>query len=345
MNVCNVQRTWQPNHQSPRARNYSTAQVQTPHTRVNGNTPNATHDQTRWGGERRESRNSKATTNKTQEAVVYAWWKGFGEDHEKTGGARTQRHVYATVLRPTTPLDFGMRVRVVALVKGRRETMEKTLDQLGPYDPHVFGVVEGITRLRSGWARITIVNECWGNEVGKVDVEIPYAPTLTIQRRWTVELEEETVATEAVPKEKDPEWQSALTCGAKKCRLAPLNDSATRTMRVRPMWGEEGTHDDLRPSGEGVLAMHLWMRYDYAKATELQTQRRGIKLNNEKSSRSIKHAVSNGDYDELKYLQTGEARAMSIGDVREKWREAHNQPRAGMSEGFEQAQTITSIRD
>ncbi|TFK80512.1 hypothetical protein K466DRAFT_569599 [Polyporus arcularius HHB13444] len=218
---------------------------------------------TRKRAEEDDGRNE--AEEETKETTVFAWWKEFGEDHQKIGGTRAQRHVYSTTLKPTAPLDLGMSVRVVALAKGKKAEPGRTLVQYGAYDPHIVGTVTRMSRKQPGWWKVTIQNECGGNEVGIVDLEIPHAPGLTVRRRWTNNAWTDPKGLGGIPGEGQPAQRSAMRCEANQCKLVPLGDDARRTIRVRPMRGDDNLHEDLRPREEGTLAMHLWMRYDYAK--------------------------------------------------------------------------------
>ncbi len=203
--------------------------------------------------------------DETDVTLVHAWWKGFGGDHRKSGGARAQRHVYTTRLCPTSPLELGMAVRVVALARGEEEVTEGRPNQCSSYDPHVVGTVTSIEGRSPGWAAITIRNECHGNDVGEVVVELPHVVGKTVRRRW---LEgEDTGETEQGIERGGSVVQrrGARSCGAATCWLEPRPALPGQTIRVRPLVGDEKRNEDLRPRNEGVFAIHLWMKYDYAK--------------------------------------------------------------------------------
>ncbi|TFK81929.1 hypothetical protein K466DRAFT_631853 [Polyporus arcularius HHB13444] len=182
---------------------------------------NGSHAMGTRRAERAEGRNGARSMEQrglgSDEAVVYAWWKTYGEEHEKTGGTKAQRHVYTTTLRPTTQLGLGTRVRLVALAKGTTTTLGASLRQYNPYDPHVVGTAVNITQQRPGWVTITLRNECRGNNVGMVDLEMPYVPGETVRCCCLEGADECQESTEETPRDDDERWWMATRCGAEKC--------------------------------------------------------------------------------------------------------------------------------
>ncbi len=230
---------------------------------------NDTHALVAAGAGRTTMRTNRRTIDGRErmedEAEIYAWWTAFGDDHEKSGEERAQRHVYTTQLRPTAPIELGMSVRIIALAKDKGRRKETMLERYNPYEPHIVGTVVGITRKEPGWVRITLRNECQGNEVGMVDVEIPHVTGTTVRRRWLDIAEDGLIQTDEAPRPgRSSARMLAGLCRAKECSLAPRG-RLERTIRARPMRGGGDDLPDLRVKNEGTLAMHLWMKYDYAK--------------------------------------------------------------------------------
>ncbi len=198
-------------------------------------------------------------------AVIYAWWKAYGDRHERTGATRAHAHIYATRFKPSAPLDLGMRVKLVALAKDQTTTIATELGEYKPYDPHVVGDVVDIVWSSPGWVRATVANACRGNEVGWVEVELPYEPDITVRGgrlNGSVYTMEETYQ---APRANVPLRAEGANCGAENCHLEPPKGRRERTIRTRPMKGGDEANGDLRASGEGTFALHLWMKYEYAR--------------------------------------------------------------------------------
>ncbi|KAI0720231.1 hypothetical protein C8T65DRAFT_692852 [Cerioporus squamosus] len=117
------------------------------------------------------------------ESIAYAWWAGYGEERRRGDEPERMEHVYVSRLRPTTPLEVGMRVALVAMANRKKAVERETLGYYEPYDPHIIGEVEGIRRLTRTWVRVTIRNDCRGNTVGRVNLDVPHVPGVTIRRR------------------------------------------------------------------------------------------------------------------------------------------------------------------
>ncbi len=202
-----------------------------------------------------------------EETTVLAWWKAYGSGHKRMGGVKTHEHVYSTTLQPSTPLEPGTRVRLVALTKNRKTMRGATLDHYQPYEPHVVGRVAKISGEEEGWTRVTILNECRGNDVAKVELEIPHVPGVTIRDGLLdeTELTGGPRPTMELPRGGGSTWQYKPSCEAGRCDLEGMKEHGRRTMRARPAKGKGEGYDDLRATGEGTFAIHLWMRYDYAR--------------------------------------------------------------------------------
>ncbi len=125
-----------------------------------------------------------------------------------------------------------------------------------------------MTMKKPGWITITLCNECKGNDVGIVDIEMPYAPGRTLRGEW-VGLRGERLArlerVEETPRREAPIDNAERMCEAQSCSLEPTTGPFETTIRTRPVGGNGEGHSDLGATEEGTLAMHLWMRYEYAK--------------------------------------------------------------------------------
>ncbi|RDX42143.1 hypothetical protein OH76DRAFT_1488925 [Lentinus brumalis] len=95
--------------------------------------------------------------------MICAWWRGYGAPHQRPNGQKVLAHVYETRLKPTTPLEKGRRVRLIALFSAQLPAPIAPIEQYEPYEPHVYGEVIRILVLEAGWARATVINECSGN--------------------------------------------------------------------------------------------------------------------------------------------------------------------------------------
>ena len=108
---------------------------------------------------------------------IFARWKEYGAQSP----THRMTHVYRLQARPPRPLAVGMEVRILATspvayrVPGVLSQMQDT------YDAHVVGRVTDISLPKDGWAAVGIENECRVNPVKRVEVEVPFAPGVTIQ--------------------------------------------------------------------------------------------------------------------------------------------------------------------
>ncbi|KAI0694016.1 hypothetical protein C8T65DRAFT_699104 [Cerioporus squamosus] len=196
------------------------------------------------------------------EAVVYAWWAGYGKEHGRTDGPRRMEHVYVSRLKPTKPLEIGMRVALVAMANRRKAAEGESLEYYEPYDPHVVGVVDGIKQLTGTWVRMTIRNSCRGNTVGRVILDVPHLPGVTVQRAWMAVggvLREWIGETPIGDLGRVARTGNAGWCGADRCGLASLVGQGGKSFRARPAKGGEKIERD---ESEGELRLHLWLRYE-----------------------------------------------------------------------------------
>ncbi len=198
------------------------------------------------------------------EATLYAWWAGYGEeaDGRKRTRTLTRVHLYATRLQPTRPLDVGMTVRLIALSKSIPPIPLATLEQYAPYDPHVVGKVGSIVGFGGGWVRITVENECGGNDVEIAGVDIPHVPGVTVQRAW-LEGPEACLQWVARAPEGDlgqlgREVPLGL-CTASDCWLGPATDPAAPPFRVWPASMEERERRRPKKGESGEVVRHRWL--------------------------------------------------------------------------------------
>ncbi|KAI0740939.1 hypothetical protein C8Q76DRAFT_689628 [Earliella scabrosa] len=106
---------------------------------------------------------------------IFARWKGYSpQSHKNT-------HVYRLQARPPRPLAVGTQARILATspvayrIPGVLSQMQDT------YDAHVMGRVTDISFPQDGWVTIGIENECKVNPVKRAEVEVPFAPGVTIE--------------------------------------------------------------------------------------------------------------------------------------------------------------------
>ncbi len=200
-----------------------------------------------------------SATNVTVDAIVFAWWAGYGARHERTDEQGRMEHVYVSRLRPTKPLEIGMRIGVVAMANSKGAEEVTTLDDGEPYDPHIVGAVTDVRRRTATWVRVTIHNCCRGNEVGTVQIDIPHAPGVTVRRVW---LDGPENKREWIGETPDGALgQAAVTrwCGAEGCSLERMAGPRGGTFRTRP--GRHGKPIE-REEKEGTFALHMWLRYE-----------------------------------------------------------------------------------
>ncbi len=198
------------------------------------------------------------------ETTVYGWWKGYGGGNGGMGESRTQ-HIYTSVFSPTALLGIGARVRLVALAKDSRAQSGATLDHYDPYDPHVVGEITELEQTGKGRARLTIRNKCRGNGVEEVVLEMPYNPD-EVLRLTQLARKNDNEDGKAMEEDRQADvGDPRRRCRAEECLLKASTEQVTRTFRARPLRRGDGENRDLKEAGEGTLAMHLWMRYDYAK--------------------------------------------------------------------------------
>lgn len=220
-----------------------------------------------WWRERVTEEDTTAGKGETG-AVVCAWWTGNGAPHERTGGQRALAHMYATRLKPTKPLKEGGRVRLVALAKARTPAPVASIDSYDPYEPHVHGVVISIVETETGWARATIINECKGNSVAVIDLDIPYAPGVTVLMPRT---ESHRGGLEWLGEAPTGcgDWQDkgdGGVCSGEGCQLTLARDTGERNFRAIPKRAKgqlQGPPISAKPpAGENAFAIHLWLKYE-----------------------------------------------------------------------------------
>ncbi len=220
----------------------------------------------RMRGRGDEADGGVARNNQKTEAVICAWWDGYGAQHEGPGGQRVLTHMYVTRLKPSRPLQEGEKVRLLAMPKAKTPAPMESIDSYEPYDPHVHGVVIRIVETIQAWARVTIFNECQGNRVGLVDLDIPLAMGVTV---WMPSMKCPLEATRWLGEAPRGcgEWKGTegdSPCRGKMCRLEQTTDKGEGCFRVLPKRtkGKDPRTTIEAPVGEGAFALHLWLKYE-----------------------------------------------------------------------------------
>ncbi len=155
-----------------------------------------------------------------------------------------------------------MTVRLVALSKSIPPIPLATLEQYAPYDPHVVGRVGSIVGFGGGWVRITIENECGGNDVETAGIDIPHVPGVTVQRTW---LEGPEACLQWVGRAPEGDLEQLRRgsptglCTAGRCWLEPAADPAEPPLRVWPASLEERVKRRPKRGESGVMARHRWL--------------------------------------------------------------------------------------
>ncbi|KAI0719302.1 hypothetical protein C8T65DRAFT_693299 [Cerioporus squamosus] len=199
-------------------------------------------------------------------SIVCAWWTGYGALHTRQDGRKVHAHTYQTTLKPTRPLVTGGRVRFLALPTTRAPVPVAHIVQYDPYEPHVNGVVLDVSSTRRGWAKVTVVNECNGNAVGIVDLDIPEVIGVTIGR-YAASGEPCAASWIGEAPEGCLEWREREEegfCGGRLCELQPAEQSGETNFRAVPKRRKgQGAQPTVNgPVGEGVAALHLWLKYE-----------------------------------------------------------------------------------
>lgn len=221
------------------------------------------------GGERDEGDKGERTWKEGDEGdvpTVCAWWKGYGAPHQRMDGQRALAHVYATQLKPTRPLEEGRRVSLIALPVTKKPAPIATIEHYEPYDPHIHGEVIRIIDLGAGWARATIINECSGNRVGVIDLDLPYIPEITVR-------EIQSWARSRVPAwcgespEGSRDWKEAgggVRCRGSSCGLRKDEDNGEGSFRAIPQQrkGRSAGRIPETINENGTFALHLWLKYE-----------------------------------------------------------------------------------
>ncbi len=227
---------------------------------------------TGWRIEREEARTrhgERGGRDDNAVSVVCAWWTGNGDAYERPGGGRAISHTYKTQLKPTMPLKVGAKVRLLALPMTAAPAPLASIDQYAPYEPHVRGIVARVISTGDGWARATIVNTCRGNEVGIVELDVPYVPGVTVEedrghapRRVLAWMGE---APEGCESWRD-EPGTGEVCGGRVCVLDPVGNRGLTSFRVEKPNGAgrkgrtataASAHEE-----EATVAIHLWLKYE-----------------------------------------------------------------------------------
>ncbi len=192
----------------------------------------------RWRqGELRDSRSQQHVEDQHVRAVeeaeawILAWWRDSRKVRSGGDEEEVMMHNYSTHVKPSRPLAIGGRVRLLAFPKAAPTTPGTDLSKFKTYDPHVVGVVARIEEGTEGWARVTILNQCRGNAVKLVELDIVYVPNETIQRG--------TLQTE----EREPRWEATIL--PQQCIAHPSHISS------RGHHGHHGHHGDGRERAGG----------------------------------------------------------------------------------------------
>ncbi|KAI0718957.1 hypothetical protein C8T65DRAFT_693537 [Cerioporus squamosus] len=200
------------------------------------------------------------------ESIVCAWWTGEGTPHARPDGQPIIAHMYRTTLKPTRPLVQGERIRLLALPTTSAPTLESNIGDYAPYEPHVHGVVIGVVADGHGWARAMVINECRGNAVGIVDLDLPEVPGVTVGGRTTGRAPREATWIGETPAGCQ-EWrgfEGKDYCGGSSCELQPAGSTGERNFRAIPKCrkGQEVKLKVDAPDEEGTSALHLWLKYE-----------------------------------------------------------------------------------
>ncbi|TFK85086.1 hypothetical protein K466DRAFT_566841 [Polyporus arcularius HHB13444] len=174
--------------------------------------------------------------------------------------------MYETNLKPTSPLEEGGRVRLIALPRITTPIPMAAIERYQPYEPHVCGEVIRIAELGSVWARATIINECAGNRVGVIDLDLPNAPGITTWRT-AAEGGAEAPGWIGEAPERGREWEEnggVGRCKGKACSLGHDGDKGEGSFRAIPQKRKGQTSEGipLTVNEEGASTLHLWLKYE-----------------------------------------------------------------------------------
>ncbi len=197
------------------------------------------------------------------EARIYAWWCGRGGAYEGPDRQGILTHAYATQLKPSKPLDDGMRIRLIALAKDKPPKRKADLEEYGPYEPHVVGRIRRIEEIRNGWVRAHILNECGGNGVKIVEIDMPHATDITVRGsrlRKFCEQKEWIGGT--------PDGQLAQTnslggtglCMGSECCLSRAKGVIGKVIRLAMDSKEGRDEEDTRIDVGGTMMVHTWLK-------------------------------------------------------------------------------------
>ncbi len=202
----------------------------------------------------------------TAVTIVCARWAGYGAQYERPDGRMVQSHSYVTMLKPTHPLYEGAEVKLLAMPRAQSPSPEVHISRGELYDPHVCGVVSRIAETGRGWVSITIINHCRGNAVGVINLDVPSIPGVTIARRSEAALCGAMGGLGEAPSGCQG-WRNAdgeLPCRGRNCNLeldAGMGEGSFRAIPKRTKGQEDGRRIEA-PAGEGVFAIHLWLKYE-----------------------------------------------------------------------------------
>ncbi|TFK88716.1 hypothetical protein K466DRAFT_564598 [Polyporus arcularius HHB13444] len=220
---------------------------------------------THEGGKDRRKGRERREREEDDDAVVCAWWNGYGAPHERPDGQKVLAHMYVTKLKPSRPLEEGRRVSFIALSMTKMPAPYAAIDQYDPYEPHVHGVVIRIRRTGPGWARATVLNECRGNRVGVIDLDLPHIPGVTVRRsersteigwpEWTGETPAGCCMWEEIG--------GGTRCRGRRCELERKGASGEGFFRAIPTRKKGEAAGSLESvQEEGTAALHMWMKYE-----------------------------------------------------------------------------------
>ncbi|KAI0719516.1 hypothetical protein C8T65DRAFT_693184 [Cerioporus squamosus] len=113
---------------------------------------------------------------------LYARWSSFGSPSPNPYDLQGGIHEYRLAIKPTEEIWPGRRIRLLALTQIAYYLPKVPIGQYDTYDPHVVGLVSDVTTrweivpgslTRKRRTTVRVENECRGNAVVVVDLEIP----------------------------------------------------------------------------------------------------------------------------------------------------------------------------
>ncbi len=112
--------------------------------------------------------------------LLLAKWIGVENSVPDIYHIGRERHKYGLAVQPAEPVRVGRRVKILALSPIAYCSPGVPFMQYDTYDPHVVGTVADIVHAKDAATDgtrtmvIRITNECRGNLVSEVDVEMPH---------------------------------------------------------------------------------------------------------------------------------------------------------------------------